>query len=103
MSTLDKARETGQFFLTFCACPSKADLAHANGTVIAPPASDSETTELAESDGDVHPHLRQREPLRAIIRRPPSSQTDSTVRDGIKLFFVTARRLHWFLDPMSAR
>jgi hypothetical protein len=37
---------TGQFFLTFCACSSKADLAHANGTVIAQPASDSETTEL---------------------------------------------------------
>ena len=40
-----------------------------NGIAIAEPASGSETTELAESHGDVHPHLRQREPLRAIIGR----------------------------------
>jgi len=113
ISTPDKAREIGQFFLAFCACSSKAAavtfeinasvsssilwidhptsrsskwpfavctdafdsesligqlkrllflrdrgcLAQANGTAIAQPASGSETTEIAESYGGVHPHL----------------------------------------------
>jgi len=42
--------------------PDRAYLAPANGTVIAQSASDSETTEVAESDGGVHPHLGRREP-----------------------------------------
>jgi hypothetical protein len=51
--------------------PDRGYLTCTNGISIAQPASGSETTELAESDGDVHPHLRQREPLRAIIGRLP--------------------------------
>jgi hypothetical protein len=47
--------------------PDRGYLTCTNCIAIAQPASGSETTELAESHGDVLPHLWQRKPLRAII------------------------------------